>query len=64
MAKPNFEGCLTVDDVAKRWAVTVKTVRRLIRQNRIGAIRVGRRVRITPEQVRAFERRNALGGLA
>jgi excisionase family DNA binding protein len=39
---------LTVADVAERWQVHPRTIRRMIKKKKIPAIRIGRAVRIHP----------------
>ncbi len=55
---------LSVQQVAKGWGVAVKTVRRMIHRKEIAAVRVGGRIRISPDQVAAYERRHEIGGRA
>lgn len=45
------EGLLTVDDVAAYLRVSTKTVRRQIAAGHISAIRIGRLIRVSPEEV-------------
>ena len=39
---------LTVDQLAKRWQVSTRTIRRMIKNGQIPVIRIGRSVRIHP----------------
>ena len=50
---------LTTADVAALLQVSTKTVRRLIDRGELGAIRIGRNVRIKPEILRALIERGA-----
>lgn len=50
---------LTTADVAALLQVSTKTVRRLIDRGELGAIRIGRNVRITPAILRALIERGA-----
>ena len=45
---------LTVDDVRSRLNVSISTVRRLIRDRKLPAYRVGGRLRFKPEEVAAY----------
>ena len=53
---------LRIADVAAAWAVSIKTVRRLIRRKEMAAVLIGGQLRIAPDQVRAYERRHEIGG--
>jgi excisionase family DNA binding protein len=48
----------TIDALAVRWAVSVRTVRRLIERGELRAIRIGGQLRISPETVERFEERH------
>lgn len=50
---------LTLPDVAERWKVSVKSVRRHITANRLGVIRIGKALRISEEELVRFERLNS-----
>jgi excisionase family DNA binding protein len=45
---------LTVSEVAKILRLSVRSVRRLIAENQLRVFRIGRAVRIWPEDLRAF----------
>jgi excisionase family DNA binding protein len=45
---------LTVADVAKILRLSVRSVRRLIAENQVPVIRIGRAVRVRPEDLGAF----------
>jgi excisionase family DNA binding protein len=47
----------TSDALAARWAVSTRTVRRLIERGEIRAIRVGGQLRVSPEALERFEER-------
>jgi len=48
----------TIDALAARWAVSARTVRRLIERGELRAIRIGGQLRISPEAVERFEERH------
>ena len=47
----------TIDALATRWAVSPRTVRRLIESGRLRAIRIGGQLRVSPEALECFEER-------
>ena len=48
------EQLLTIQDVVKRLQVSESTVRRMIDRGELRAIRIGRQIRIKPEDVESF----------
>jgi excisionase family DNA binding protein len=48
----------TIGALATRWAVSARTVRRLIERGELRAIRIGGQLRISPETVERFEERH------
>jgi excisionase family DNA binding protein len=48
----------TVKDVARRWNVSTKTVRRLIERKKIAIHHIGEQIRISHEDLLAFEGRH------
>lgn len=62
---PTLDRALAVRQLARRWGVSVKLVRCMIRRKIVAAIDVGiggrQRWRITPEAVTEAERRLAVG---
>lgn len=58
MSKP-LPTLFTLPDVAERWKVSVKSVRRYIAANRLGVIRIGKALRISEEELVRFERQNS-----
>ncbi len=50
---------LTIDEVRSRLNVSVSTVRRLVRDGKLRAYRVGGRLRFKPEEVAGVRRRAA-----
>ena len=53
-SRGGLDPLLTVSEVAKILRLSVRSVRRLIAENQLWVIRVGRAVRVRPEDVRAF----------
>jgi excisionase family DNA binding protein len=53
-------GIYSTDQVAQMLGVHRHTVQRLIRSGELGAIKVGRRLRITDEQLKAFVQRQQI----
>lgn len=45
----------TVKEVSKRWGISEMTIRRMIKENKISAIRLGRNIRISAEEVKKRE---------
>jgi excisionase family DNA binding protein len=52
----------TIADLAERWRVSERTVRRLIDGGKLRALRIGNQLRVADDVVRRFEARNATGG--
>jgi excisionase family DNA binding protein len=50
---------LSLPEVAQRWKVSVKSVRRLIDAKRLSVIRIGKALRISQEELTRFERQNS-----
>ena len=50
---------LTLRDVAERWKVSVKSVRRHIAANRLCVIRIGKALRVSEDELVRFERQNS-----
>jgi excisionase family DNA binding protein len=48
----------TMNALADRWAISARTVRRLIERGELRAIRVGGQLRISPETIERFEERH------
>jgi excisionase family DNA binding protein len=51
----------TVPELAERWQVSTRTVRRLIESGKLRAIRIGGQLRIADDVLQRFEARNATG---
>ncbi|KRE16785.1 hypothetical protein ASE66_09230 [Bosea sp. Root483D1] len=58
MSKP-LPALLTLPDVAERWKMSVKSVRRLIAAKRLGVIRIGKALRVSEDELVRFERQNS-----
>lgn len=50
---------LTLPDVAERWQMSVKSVRRLIAAKRLSVIRIGKALRVSENELVRFERQNS-----
>jgi excisionase family DNA binding protein len=50
----------TIEALATRWAVSTRTVRRLIDSGQLRAIRIGGQLRVSPEALERFEERQAV----
>ena len=46
----------TKAELAERWDVSERTVQRLVDSGSLGAIRIGRQLRFSPEDVAQYER--------
>ena len=49
---------ISIDQVAARWGVHPRTVRRMIKSGRLAAVQVGRQYRISPDVLLHFEEKN------
>jgi excisionase family DNA binding protein len=54
----------TLEEVAEHLKVSLQTVRRLVRANRLKTIRVGRQHRVTADALREFLRQSSQEGTA
>ncbi len=54
--KPKTEPLLTLQDVAARWQVSLKSVRRIVARGELKVHRIGVQIRISPEDVTTFEK--------
>jgi excisionase family DNA binding protein len=48
---------LSVEQVAKRWSVSERTIRRQVKNRLLAAVRVGKQLRFDPAVIEAYERR-------
>jgi excisionase family DNA binding protein len=51
----------TIPELAERWQVSNRTVRRLIESGKLRAIRIGGQLRVADDVLLRFEERNATG---
>jgi len=54
--KTKSEPLLTLQDVATRWQVSLKSVRRIVARGELRVHRIGAQIRISPEDVTTFEK--------
>jgi len=52
--RPRERPYWTIEALAARWAISARTVRRLIERGQLRAIRIGGQLRISPEAVERF----------
>ena len=55
---------MTVEDVAAATQMSVKTIRRATQRGHLDAVRIGRSIRVRPEDLNDFIGRHALGAVA
>jgi excisionase family DNA binding protein len=51
----------TVEQLAKRWQVSGRTIRRKIKRGELHAMRIGPQLRVASDEVERFEARNGTG---
>lgn len=54
--KPRPEPLLTLHDLAARWQVSLKSVRRIMARGELKVHRIGHQIRVSPEDAAAYER--------
>jgi excisionase family DNA binding protein len=54
--KPKPEPLLTLNDLAERWQVSLKSVRRIVKRGELKVHRIGRQIRVLPEDADTFEK--------
>jgi hypothetical protein len=54
--KPKSEPLLTLHDLAARWQVSLKSVRRIVACGELKVHRIGHQIRVAPEDAAAYER--------
>jgi excisionase family DNA binding protein len=52
----------TIAELAERWRTSERTVRRLISNGKLRAVRIGSQLRVADEVLQRFEERNATRG--
>lgn len=53
---PDNKFCLTVEELAQRWALSHEAIRRLVRDKRLRPLRGFRPFRFTMDEIHAYER--------
>lgn len=53
-----FQPLLTLQDLAVRWQVSLKSVRRIVVRDEIRVIRIGAQIRVSIEDATAYEKRH------
>jgi excisionase family DNA binding protein len=51
----------TVEQLAKRWQVSQRTIRRMIERGGLRAVRIGAQLRVADDVLQRFEERHATG---
>jgi excisionase family DNA binding protein len=54
--KSKSDPLLTLQDLAARWQVSLKSVRRIVARGELKVYRIGHQIRISPEDVDIFEK--------
>jgi excisionase family DNA binding protein len=54
--KPKSEPLLTLQDLATRWQVSLKSVRRIVARGELKVHRIGHQIRISVEDLNAYEK--------
>jgi excisionase family DNA binding protein len=54
--KPKTEPLLTLHDLAARWQVSLKSVRRIVARGELKMHRIGAQIRISPEDAATYEK--------
>ncbi len=54
--KPKSEPLLTLEDLATRWQVSLKSVRRIVARGELKVHRIGHQIRISLEDVTTYEK--------
>ena len=62
-AAPTALHFLSIDQVATRWGVHPRTVRRMVKSGRLAAVQVGRQYRVSLDVLRQFEQSRAPGSV-
>ena len=59
MSKQHLSNLMKLPEVAQRWRVSVKSVRRLIDAKQLATVRIGKSLRVSEAEVARYERRNS-----
>ena len=54
--KPKSEPLLTLQDLATRWQVSLKSVRRIVARGELKVLRIGTQIRVSPEDAATYEK--------
>jgi excisionase family DNA binding protein len=52
----NSKPFLTLQDLAARWHISVKSVRRIVARGELKVHRIGNQIRVSPDDVAAYEK--------
>jgi len=61
---PDPTRLLTLDDLARRWGVSVRTLQRMHKRGDLPAVRVGSQIRFSPTDIAVFERAGGVDRVA
>jgi hypothetical protein len=56
LVKPKSEPLLTLQDLAARWQVSLKSVRRIVARRELKVHRIGAQIRVSPEDATTYEK--------
>lgn len=54
--KPKPEPLFTLHDLAARWQVSLKSVRRIVARGELKVHRIGHQIRVSPDDATAYEK--------
>jgi excisionase family DNA binding protein len=52
----NSKSFLTLQDLAARWRISVRSVRRIVARGELKVHRIGNQIRVSPDDVAAYEK--------
>ena len=58
----NLTSYVSPEELHNRWGLHTESIRRIVREGRLPAVRIGKRLRISLTEVEAFEARNQVLG--
>jgi excisionase family DNA binding protein len=58
MDNTSYSTYLRPSHIRQRWGFTTEAIRRMVRQGRLPAVRIGKRLLIDPADVEAFENKS------